>query len=64
MLFILLGSTGGPEDVITAVVASTFPIVTVLLAWAILKERMTLLQTIGAAKIFAGVAILAATGHT
>jgi drug/metabolite transporter (DMT)-like permease len=64
LLFILLGSTGGPEDVITAVVASTFPIVTVLLAWAILKERMTLLQTIGAAKIFAGVAILAATGHT
>lgn len=62
MLFILLGTSGEGGDTITAVVASTFPVITVLLAWIILKERMTWHQIVGAIAIFSGVAALAAIG--
>ncbi|MDC1286393.1 DMT family transporter [Gammaproteobacteria bacterium] len=62
MLFILLGTNGTGDDAITAVVASTFPVITVLLAWIILKERMTVIQILGGVSIFAGVATLIATG--
>jgi drug/metabolite transporter (DMT)-like permease len=51
--------TGGPE--ITAVVASTFATVTVLLARVLLKEAMTWPQWGGIASILAGVGILSAT---
>ena len=62
MLFILLGTNGTGDDAITAVVASTFPVITVLLAWIYLKERMTVAQIFGGVSILAGVATLIATG--
>lgn len=61
LLFLLLGS-GGRYDEVTAVVASTFSVITVILAWLILKERMTKTQGVGLALIFICVAVLAFAG--
>ena len=58
LLFILLGTNGSVNDAITAVIASTFPIVTVALAWLILKEKLGLLQIFGAALVFGGVSVM------
>ena len=58
LLFLLLGSSGSfPE--ITVVVASTFSVVTVALAWVFLNERMSWFQGSSIALIMAGVAVLA-----
>ncbi len=61
LLFILLGSTDAMGGAITAVVASTFPVITVGLAWLVLNERLSLRQLAGAALVFGGVAVL--VGH-
>lgn len=61
LLFLLRGS-GGSYDEVTAVVASTFSVITVVLAWIILGERMTRLQGLGIVLIFACVAVLAFGG--
>lgn len=58
LLFLLLGSSGELNE-ITAVVASTFSLVTVGLAWVILKERISLLQLTGILLIGGCVATLA-----
>ncbi|MEH6455933.1 MAG: DMT family transporter [Cocleimonas sp.] len=44
-----------------ALSASLFGVVTILIAWAFLRERMTALQWLGVALTFAGVAYLGAT---
>ena len=61
LLFLLLGSRGTDTE-ITAVVASGFGAVTVLLAWYFLKERMSWIQWIGVGLVFAGTAVLAGSG--
>lgn len=58
LLFLLLGS-GGQFDEITAVVASTFTIVTVALAWVFLGERMSRIQYFAVILILACVMVLA-----
>ena len=60
LLFLLLGSSGELNE-ITAVVASTFSLVTVALAWAFLKERISPLQLTGIVLIAVCVATLAAS---
>ena len=60
LLFLLLGSSGDLNE-ITAVVASTFSMVTVVLAWVILEERVSLLQFSGILLIVGCVAVLAAS---
>lgn len=52
------GATSSPE--ITAVISAGFSVVTVLLAWAILKERISLVQWAAVAMIAGGSAVLAA----
>ena len=61
LLFLLLGSSGELNE-ITAVVASTFAMVTVVLAWVILKERLSLAKISGILLIVGCVATLAASG--
>jgi len=41
LLFILFGTNGNIGDALTAVVSSTFPIVTIALAWIFMKERLS-----------------------
>jgi len=43
---------------ITSVLSSLFPVVTVLLARAILRERLRLVQTVGVAVTMVGVALI------
>jgi drug/metabolite transporter (DMT)-like permease len=52
--------TDHPE--IAAVAASTFGVVTVILAWLILKETIRTTQWLAMAMIFAGIAVLATEG--
>lgn len=54
-------SRGGLLPVV-AVLASLYPVVTVLLAWAILHERTTRTQLVGAALTLVGVGVVAAAG--
>lgn len=56
-LALLIGS-GGAGAELAAVTSSTFGAVTVLLAWAILREHITFMQWLGIAAVFAGVAML------
>ncbi len=58
----LLMAGHGPGSEIAVVVASTFSAVTVVLAWVVLREAVTVLQWTGIAAILAGVAALAAEG--
>jgi drug/metabolite transporter (DMT)-like permease len=58
-LFLYQGSYGEDAE-IAAVTASAFGAVTTILARIFLKERMPLVQWIGIACIFAGVAVLSA----
>lgn len=57
-LFLLTGSHGARPEV-AAVTSSTFGVITTLLAYAILRERVTAGQWGGIALVFAGVAALA-----
>ena len=59
VLFLLNGSFG-PNREITVVIAATFGAVTVLLAWLVLKERLSPFQWLAAGMVFAGAACLAA----
>ncbi len=59
LLFLLLGSTGRFDE-ITAVVASTFTMVTVILARIFYSERISPRQLTGILAIFGSVALLAA----
>jgi drug/metabolite transporter (DMT)-like permease len=54
----LLAGSHGENNEITAVIASTFSAVTVLLAWLILRENMTWRRWSGIAMIISGVAVL------
>lgn len=58
LLFLLLGTEGGVGNSITAVVASTFPVITMGLAWVILKEHVRPLQFLGAVFVFTGVSMI------
>ncbi len=46
---------------VVAVLASVYPVVTVLLGWRIFKERLRPLQILGVIAVFVGVALVAAT---
>lgn len=48
-----------PDAQYAAVAASCFGLLTIVLAWAILRERMTILQWLGCALAFAGIGYLA-----
>jgi drug/metabolite transporter (DMT)-like permease len=54
----LLAGSHGENNEITAVIASAFSAVTVLLAWLILREAMTWRRWSGVALIICGVAVL------
>ncbi len=56
-LFLLLGSQSAFPEV-TAVISSEFSVVTILLAWIILRERMKLVQFLGVTLLFTCTAIL------
>lgn len=58
-LFLFAGSTGENAE-IAAVTASTFGAITTLLAWAVLRERIRLLQWSGIVLVFTCVALLSA----
>lgn len=58
-LFLFLGSTGEGKA-IAAVTGSAFGAVTVLLAWLLLKEKISAVQWFGVALVTAGVGVLAA----
>jgi len=57
-LFLFIGSAGQDPEV-AAVTGSCFGAVTTLLAWLVLRERITPLQWCGIVVVFAGVAVLA-----
>jgi drug/metabolite transporter (DMT)-like permease len=57
MLFIRAAQTGRLDT--TVVLTSLYPVITVLLARAILKERFTLLKTAGMAAALAAVPMIA-----
>ncbi|MCC6270746.1 MAG: DMT family transporter [Microbacteriaceae bacterium] len=58
-----LASTVAPLTIV-AVLASLYPVITVLLGWRILGEHLTRLQLVGVIAVFVGVAtIAAATGR-
>lgn len=46
---------------LVAVLASLYPVVTVLLGWRLLAERLERVQVVGVAAVLAGVAVVAAT---
>jgi drug/metabolite transporter (DMT)-like permease len=56
--FALAGQTG--LLALISVVGSLYPVATVLLAWTLLRERLTWSQWIGVALAFAGVGLIAA----
>lgn len=54
----LFAGSQGPNPEVTAVIASTFGVITVLLVWAILHERINSTQWFGIALVFGGIATL------
>jgi len=58
----LLAGSHGEGKAIAVVVASTFSAITVLLAWAFLRERMKPPQWLGAGMVVLGVAALSGAG--
>ena len=56
--FALFAGAQGDHAGIAAVTASTFGVVTLLLAWIILRERITRPQWLGLALVFGGIAVL------
>ena len=54
-----LASTAAPLTVV-AVLASLYPVITVLLSWRILGERLQRIQLLGVIAVFLGVAAIAA----
>ena len=59
LLFIIIGTSGGNNDALLVVIASTFPVITMFLAWYILKERITFIQKIGVTIIILSISYLA-----
>jgi uncharacterized membrane protein len=57
-LGLVLLAGGLPHPEFASVASSVFGVVTILLAWAFLRERMTLPQWGGVALIFAGIGYL------
>jgi len=55
----VLSAGGLPDAQYAAVAASCFGLLTIVLAWAILRERMTSLQWFGCALAFGGIGYLA-----
>lgn len=58
-LYCVLSAGTLPEPQYAAVTASMFGLLTILLAWLFMKERMTLIQWVGCIFAFCGVGILA-----
>ena len=58
-LFCVLSAGGLPDAKFAAVASSVFGLITILLCWAILRERLTLLQWLGCFASFAGIGYLA-----
>ena len=58
LLFALATQQPGGLVSITSVLASLYPVATVLLAWAILHERLLRIQQVGVATALAGVALV------
>jgi len=61
-LFILWGTNDSVGDAVTAVVVSTFPVITTGIALLLLRERLNAWQILGAISAFARIAVLA--GHS
>jgi drug/metabolite transporter (DMT)-like permease len=57
---LLTFASGGDEDALVAVLASLYPVVTVVLAGAVLHERLSAWQATGVAAALAGVALVSA----
>ena len=53
-------ASGGGEDALVAVLASLYPVVTVVLAGVVLRERLSAWQAAGVAAALAGVALVSA----
>ena len=58
LLFIIIGTSGGVNDAILIVIASTFPVITMFLAWLILKETITFIQKLGVLFIIISISYL------
>jgi drug/metabolite transporter (DMT)-like permease len=57
---VLTLASGSGQDALVAVLASMYPVITVVLAGVLLKERLSALQAAGVAAALAGVAIVSA----
>jgi drug/metabolite transporter (DMT)-like permease len=53
-------ASGGGEDALVAVLSSLYPVVTVVLAGVVLRERLSAWQAAGVAAALAGVALVSA----
>ena len=63
LLLIILGTNGSQNDAIILVVSSIFPVITIILAWFILKERMNFFHLIGIKLIIISIGYLTFLNH-
>jgi drug/metabolite transporter (DMT)-like permease len=59
---LVTASASLPNPEYAAISSSLFGVLTILLAWRILKERVAPLQWLGIATVFTGIAVLSAQG--
>ena len=60
-LFLFFGSNAANPE-ITAVISAEFSVVTILLAWVVLRERMSMIQFFGVVLLFSSTAVLTLAG--
>ncbi|MEX2217408.1 MAG: DMT family transporter [Phycisphaerales bacterium] len=62
VLFFYLGLASGPISTVKPIAFTIGPAVAVVLAWALLGERVTAVKAVGVVMVLAGVVLIAGTG--